>query len=243
MLEASTGKDRPVRQLLPSYDAQPDLLALYGDEGPYVRAGFVLSVDGAAVVDGGSRALSTRADRAVFRTLRAVCDVILVGAGTTRAEDYGTIRLLDDGRDWRAARGLPPLPRVAVVSRSLEIDERVYDGPRPLVVTCRSADTARLGDRADVVVAGDDEVDLRGALDQLAALGLGRVLCEGGPSLFADLLAGGLVDELCLTTSPLLVGATASLLPTELAPPRHVRVRHLLEEDGTLLARYDLGPA
>ena len=231
-----------MRQLLPSYDAQPDLLTLYGDDGPYVRGGFVVSVDGSAVVDGGSRALSGPADRAVFRTLRAVCDVILVGAGTTRAEDYGTIRLLDDGRAWRAARDLPPLPRVAVVSRSLDIDERVYDGPRPLVVTCRAADTGAVQDRADVIVAGDDDVDLRSALDQLAGIGLRRVLCEGGPSLFADLVAADLVDELCLTTSPLLVGETAALLPAELEP-RPLRLRHLLEEDGALLARYDLRSA
>ena len=230
-----------MRQLLPSYDEQPDLLTLYGHEQPYVRGGFVLSTDGAAVVDGGSRALSGPADRAVFRTLRAVCDVILVGAGTTRAEDYGTIRLPDAGGAWRAARGLPALPRLAVVSRRLDLDERVVSGPRPLVVTCAAADTAAVEGRADVVVAGQDDVDLPLALDLLAEQGLRRVLCEGGPTLLASLLEVDRVDELCLTHTPLLVGAAPGLLPEPLRPPRPLRLRHLLEEDGVLLARYAVG--
>src|SRR4051812_28657916 len=118
-----------IRQLVPTYDEAPDVLALYADAPPsYVRAGFVVSADGAAVVDGGSRALSGPADRLVFRTLRALCDVILIGAGTTHAEDYGTVRLTDEGAAWRAANGLPPLPRMAVVSNRLDIDERVLAG-------------------------------------------------------------------------------------------------------------------
>jgi riboflavin biosynthesis pyrimidine reductase len=229
-----------MRQLLPTYAEAVDLLAHYAGPATYVRAGFVTSVDGGTVADGTSRSLSGPADRAVFRTLRAVCDVILVGAGTARAEDYGTIRLTDDGAAWRAAQGLSALPRVAVVSRSLDIDDRVLAGPRPLVITCASADTARLGDRADVIVAGQDEVDIAAALDALAARGLGRVLCEGGPTLLEAIVRAGRLDELCLTTAPLLVGGARTLLPEPFATPVELSLEHLLEDDGVLLGRYTL---
>jgi riboflavin biosynthesis pyrimidine reductase len=232
-----------MRQLLPTAEGEPDLVALYAEPAlARVRGGFVLSVDGGAAVDGDSRALSGAADRAVFRTLRALCDVILVGAGTARVADYGTIRLTEQGVAWRTAEGLPPLPRVAVVSRSLDIDERVFAGERPVVVTCETAEVSRVADRADVIVAGTDAVDIALALDLLAARGLGRVLCEGGPTLLAAVLAAGRLDELCLTTTPLLVGRAPGLLPVGLDPPVGLRLRHLLEEDGTLVIRYDVTP-
>lgn len=229
-----------MRQLLPPYDGEPDLLALYDGAAAWVRGGFVLSTDGAAVVDGSSRALTGPADRRVFRTLRAVCDVILVGAATTQAEDYGTVRLTAEGAAWRAERGLPELPRVAVVGRSL--DPRVLAGPRPIVVTRATADTAAIASRVDLVVAGDEDIDLGAALDQLAEQGLTRVLCEGGPTLLASLLQAGRLDELCLTSSPQLIGAAPGLLPEQLAAPVPLRLLHLLEEDGVLLSRWSTDP-
>ncbi|GAC1609966.1 MAG: pyrimidine reductase family protein [Mycobacteriales bacterium] len=229
-----------MRQLIPPTESEPDLLALYGGGQSYVRAGFVISSDGVAVVDGSSRALSGAADRLVFRTLRAVCDVILVGAGTTHVEDYGTIRLTNEGAAWRQAQDLPPLPRVAVVSRSLDIDARVLGGPRPFVITYGAAAPPDL--HADVILAGDQEVDIAAALDQLAAQGLTRVLCEGGPRLLGSVVAAGRLTELCLTTGALLAGAGPGMLPTALDPPVRLHLEHLLEEDGALLGRYTTVP-
>jgi riboflavin biosynthesis pyrimidine reductase len=229
-----------VRQLVPPRDGEPDLVALYAQPAVYVRGGFVISADGTAVVDGGSRALSGPEDRAVFRTLRAVCDVILVGAATTKVEDYGTVRLTEDGAAWRRAQDLPDLPRVAVVSQRLEIDERVLAGPRPIVITSAAVDTSGL--EADVVVAGDDEVDLSLALDLLTGQGLRRILCEGGPLLLGGVIRAGRLTELCLTTSPLLAGAGPGLLPEPLGEPLKLRLEHLLEGDGVVISRYTTVP-
>lgn len=240
------GEHGQMRQLLPGPATDIDergLLALYADAPlSHVRGGFVVSVDGAAVLDGGSRALSGPADRLVLRVLRAVCDVILVGAGTTKAENYGRIGLTQEGASWRADHAQPALPRVAVVSRSLDIDERVLSGPRPIVVTCAAADTSRLDGRVDLLVAGDHEVDLAQALDALAGLGLPRALCEGGPSLLGSVAAAGRLDELCLTTSPVLAGPAQGMLPSCLGQPLGLRLRHLLEEDGALFSRYTTVP-
>jgi riboflavin biosynthesis pyrimidine reductase len=232
-----------MQQLLPS--ARPlaagDLLDLYDPgDAPLLRAGFVLTTDGGIAHDGTSRALQSPADEAVFHALRAVADAVVVGAGTARAEDYGPVRPRPDGRAWRAGRGLPEQPPLVVVSRSLALDPtaRFLAGPS-IVITCRSAPGR---DRfPDVVVAGDDEVDLTDALRQLRERGLTRLLCEGGPHLLTGLLRHGLVDELCLTHSPLLVGPAPTLLTQAQDRPVRLDLRSLVDGgDGVLLARYAL---
>ena len=213
-----------------------DLLDAYAaGPGRLVRGGMVLSADGSAVHDGTSRGLSTPADRAVFRALRAVCDVVLVGAGTARAEAYGPVPLAAPLRAWREERGLPSVPALAVVSRRLDLPAEL--ARTAVVVTCASAPHEGL---PDAVVAGRDEVDLAGALDQLADRGLRHVLCEGGPTLLGDLVAAGLLDELCATLAPVLAGPGPGLLARPLAAPVPLRLRSVVEHDGTLLLRWDL---
>jgi riboflavin biosynthesis pyrimidine reductase len=230
-----------VRLLLP--EPRPlspdDLLDLY-DPGPArsLRAGFVLTTDGGIAYDGTSRTLQTPADEAVFHTLRAVADAVVVGAGTARAEDYGPVRPRTAGREWRQARGLPEAPPLVLVSRSLDLDPtaRCFRGPA-IVVTCAAADGR---DRfPDVVVAGDEQVDLLEAIDQLAGRGLTRLLCEGGPQLLTTLLRARLVDELCLTHTPRLLGSAPGLLTEALPEPVDLDLQSLVDGgDGVLLARY-----
>ena len=219
-----------------------------GPSSTYLRAGFVVSTDGAIAADGSSRPLSGPADMAAFQALRAVSDAVVVGAGTARTEDYGPVRLRETGRTWRRENGRAGLPRLVVVSRRLDLDPgaRCFapDGST-VVVTCAGAPAAardRLAEVADVVVAGQSAVDLPAAVAALRDRGLTRLLCEGGPSLLADLLVASLVDELCLTLSPVLVGGAPGLLPTALGAPLPLRLAHLLDGgDGVLLARYEVG--
>ncbi|WP_370651675.1 pyrimidine reductase family protein [Frankia sp. Cj3] len=212
----------------------------------HVRSNFVSSLDGAAEVDGRSGALGGSADRRVFRTLRWLADVVLVGAGTAVAEDYGPVIVPPQRREQRLAAGQTPVPPVAVISGSLRLDPsaRLFGADvRPLVLTCRAAPADRyreLAAVADMLVCGDETVDLAAALDALAERGLGRVLCEGGPSLHAALAGASLLDELCLTLAPLLVGPDRIRIvggrrwPT----PVTMALGHVLEEDGSLFLRY-----
>jgi riboflavin biosynthesis pyrimidine reductase len=219
--------------------AEDELLDLY-DPGPapVLRAGFVLSTDGGIASHGTSRTLQTPADVAVFHALRGVADAVLVGAGTARREGYGAVRPRPGARAWRAARGLPAQPPLVLVTRSLDLDPggRCFAGPT-VVVTCAAA--SGRGQFPDVIVAGDEEVDLAEALPQLADRGLTRLLCEGGPQLLTTLLQQHLVDELCLTHTPLLLGAAPTLLTLPQDPPVALDLRHLVDGgDGVLLARY-----
>jgi riboflavin biosynthesis pyrimidine reductase len=214
---------------------------------PYVVVNMVSSVDGATTVGGVSGGLGGAADRRVFLALRGLADAVLVGAQTVRAEGYGPPRLDPAAVQRRQARGQPPLPRIAVVSRSLGFDwssALFADGAtRPIVLAPAAADPAgldRARERADVVVAGRDTVDLAEALAALARLGTGRVLCEGGPTLAGTLVAGGLVDELCLTLSPTLVGGAGAriLNAPGVEVPFGLALVHVLEQDGFLFLRY-----
>ena len=237
-----------MRRLHPTYDETVDLVEAYAypTGRPWVRSNMVSSVDGSAVVDGRSGGLSSAADKQVFGVLRGLCDVVLVGAGTARKEGYRAPRPKPDYADLRASLDQRPAPVLALVSRRLDLDpasELFTGADRSLVVTSQSSDAAareRLAEVADVVVAGDESVDVGAALDALAERGLTRVLCEGGPHLLADVAAAGRLDELCLTLSPHLVGGDGPriLSGTVVGDAARLELAHLLEEDSTLLARY-----
>ena len=235
-----------MRQLLPTAADSVDLHEAYAYpvDGPWVRANMVASLDGSAVKDGRSGGLGGPADKQVFGILRALCDAVVVGAGTARAEGYRAPRAKDADAERRRRHGQLPAPVLVLVSRGLDLDPAsdLFTGTeQTVVVTSGSSDTAardRLSEVADVVVAGDGDVDLAAAVDALAARGLRRVLCEGGPSLLADVAAAGRLDELCVTVSPQLVGGDGPriLHGTELDVVLQPAL--LLEQDGMLLARY-----
>ena len=208
-----------------------------------IRANMVASVDGAAAADGLSGGLQTPGDNRVFAALRDLADVVLVGWATAAAEDYGPPR--PDGTA-RSEWGLRPELPVALVSRSLNIDTstRLFEGNRPLVVTCERSSPERrieLSQHADVLVCGADTVDYGAARRALAERGLTRVLCEGGPTQLARVLGTGELDELCLSLPPLAAGPGAPRIVAGDAwdaSPQKLRLDGLLEEDGALFLRY-----
>lgn len=228
------------------------LAELYAYPQPqWLRANMVASADGAGSLDGLSAGLSSPADRRLFGLLRVLADVVLVGAGTARAERYKPARRRAELAGLRAAsvgEGRPPTPPIALVSRNLDLDvgsplfTAAPPDARTIVVTCASSpDDARAAAArvADVIVAGDLAVDLKEAMAALRQRGLGRVLCEGGPHLLGQIAADGLLDELCLTVSPVLAGPGASrVIAGDPFPARPMTLAHVLEDDGFLFCRY-----
>ncbi|HEU4947388.1 MAG TPA: pyrimidine reductase family protein [Kribbella sp.] len=215
---------------------------------PYLRANMVASIDGAVEVSGLSGALSSPDDQEVFRRLRMLTDVVLVGAGTVRAEGYSGLRLAKARQQWRREHGLPDNPRLAVVTSRLDLDPgspaMAESAVRPLVLTHAAAPADRLeavSQVADVVICGQEAVDALAVKAQLVALEMPQILCEGGPLLLGALTAADLVDELCLSVSPLLAGPGAGRITAgPLTPGLRRLVPHqvLAGDDGTLLIRY-----
>lgn len=229
----------------PAGDLDDDaLVASLLDAGEVLRVNFVSSVDGAATRDGLSGGLGDDADRRYFELLRRVADVVVVGAGTVRAEGYGPLRVSDASAAWRAARGLPPHPVFAIVSGTLDLDPRsriFTEAPvRPTVITTPGRDIAAFAELADVVECGaGSRIDADAAVAALRARGLTRILNEGGPSLFGALLAADLVDELCVTVSPTLeAGDARRIAHGQLPDPRGLELVHVLRSGSTLLLRY-----
>lgn len=217
---------------------------------PWLRANVVSSLDGASDVGGASAPLSSPADQRLLGLLRMRCEALLVGAGTIRAEGYGPIVLPEPHRRWRLAHGLPEHLTVVVVSGSLRLDPAApaftAAPTRPVVLTVAGAPAATrdgLAAHADVLEAGTGRVALPAAIALLHRRGLRQILCEGGPTLLGDLTTAGLVDEVCLTVSPMLAGpgaqrvvaGTAGIPAT--APPR-MSLRHVLSGGDHLLLRY-----
>ncbi|MCK0115598.1 riboflavin biosynthesis pyrimidine reductase [Isoptericola sp. CG 20/1183] len=240
----------PLRLLVPDVEELPPdpreerLAALYAlPAHTHVRVNMVASVDGGAWGDDGrSGSVNDAADWRVFRVLRALADVVLVGAGTARTESYTALER-PRGLEHHSARPL----ELALVTRSGRVPARTLDGPRlPWVVTgtagAATASAAVGEDRLVVVPEVGGAIDLEAGVVALAARGLGRVLCEGGPHLLGSMLEAGLVDELCVTTTPRLVGAgPGRIVGGPADEPRPARLARLLAApSGTLLASWDL---
>ncbi len=233
--------------MTPTRDELFDAYALPDRDASRVRMNFIESADGAVTLGGRSGALGGETDRAVMQVLRTMADVLMIGAGTVRAEGYGGVRLDEPDAAWRRERGLSEHPPLAVVSHRLDIEpghpvfaEAVV---RPFVVTHDAAPAGRrraLEDVAEVLVCGADGVDLAVALDALGERGMTQVLCEGGPHLFGSLLEAGLVDELCVTIAPRIVGGDAGRIDRG-APEADRRFRlasSFADDEGYVLLRY-----
>ena len=188
---------------------------------PWVIVNMIASADGATTVEGLSGGLGGPGDRAIFSLLRALADVVLVGASTVRAEHYGPPR--------KAGQ------KVAVVSRSAELDwtADLFTSGAGIAVLPEDGDAVPV----PTIRGGRGDVDLAAVLRQLEGQ---VVLAEGGPTLNGQLAAAGLIDELCVTVAPRLLGGGAKriVVGPPAAEPTTLELAHLLEEDGFLFCRY-----
>ena len=253
-----------VRQIYPEPADLDDrgLAARYGypdqaGSAPYwLRANMVASLDGAATVGGRSGGLSGRADQQVFAMLRALADVVLVGAGTARVEGYRPVKPRTEGVRWSWLReGRAPSPPIAVVTRRLDLDLEsplIAASPahaRTIVITTEAAPAERravVAATAELIVAGRESVDIVAAVTALAGRGHRRILTEGGPYLLSQIIEAGLLDDLCLTFSPVLAGPGADRIVADIGPlrepggvdARRLSLAHVLADDGHLICRY-----
>lgn len=212
-------------------------------DGPWLMGNFVSTIDGAAVVDGGSTAINDDDDLEMFAAIRAVPDFILVGAQTVRSEDYGPVELDEARRRKRLEAGLGEVPHLVVVTRSLDLqpEMRVFSNQERRVTILTTEDAPE--DRFDALSEVADVVRLKGTRpgDLLNYMRIAKVvLCEGGPSLMGQFIAAGLIDELSLTISPLLAAGDSVRMATGPAakPPVEMRLDRIHHGDRSLFLRY-----
>ena len=205
-----------------------DLLQIYaspiGRTTPWIRANLVSSIDGNPSVNGHSKELSDASDRRLFHLMRALADVILIGATSARNEPYRR-----------------HTKQVVVVTRSGDLPTEFFTGIPPLVITTEGMDQVvrqSLETKAEVIALGENEVDFEALLALFMSRGWSKVLCEGGPTLLGSLHTSGLIDEVALTIAPMLVGSGRSLLQEGTETKRDFILASLLQADGNLFTRY-----
>ena len=209
------------------------------------------SADGAATVDGRAAGLGNATDQEVLRLLRGLADVVIAGAGTVTAEGYGPAKARDEYRDMRAAAGQAAAPVMVVVSQRLQLDfdSTYFTGALqpPIVVTCTNAPADRLlaaRKVAEVVVAGEDQVSPALMVERARRRSAtGGSCARAARPCSARTAADGVLDELCVTISPKLVGGPSRrvLDGPVLDPPEALRLTQLLQDDQDFLfARYEI---
>lgn len=251
------------RDGLPQQELPEELRAFYagglGFGEQCVYANFVETLDGVVAIQELERsnalvADASEDDKFLMGLLRAFADVVLIGSGTLLASPKGRWRpagvyppAKEAFAELRGRLGKPEHPAVAVVTTgaSLDVTHPVL-ADATVLTTVRGAAKLEGVVRNLVAVTDGDRVDLRAALELLRSQGHSLVLAEAGPTTFGELLAGGLVDELFLTVSPVLAGRLASgrrlglvegveLLPQTRVAPRLLSLRRAGEH---LFVRY-----
>ncbi|MGN6753959.1 MAG: dihydrofolate reductase family protein [Intrasporangium sp.] len=243
-----------LRQIHPAPGADVPAVDAYArpdGRARHVSVNMVSSIDGAATLEGRVGTLTGPADQELLHLLRSLCDVLLVGAATIRAEGYGPIRTVRELEDRRRELGQAPSPRLAVVTRTLDLDlgSAAFTAAieRPILLTTELAGPDRVAAAravADVLVVGERSVDLGAALDLLTSQGLPRILSEGGPRVLSELFRTELVDELCLAISPVVVAGAEPRITSgpSLPAPRPMELGAVYERDGFLFTRWLRSP-
>jgi len=215
---------------------------------PYVVANMISTADGRATLGGRTEGISSDTDRVLFHSLRAQVDAVMVGTGTIAIERYGPLARRPEVRALRTALGLPESPLCVTASRSMElpVDAPLFGDPDSHVTVLTNSDREPPPCRCRLTVERlpGAELDLTACATLLRERhGIRAMLLEGGPTVLAAMLAAGLVDELFLSLSPLLVGGDEpSLLEgSALERPLSLELLSLLEEHGYLYLRYRMG--
>ncbi len=223
-----------------------DLATLYAaPPGAWLRCNMVSTLDGAANgPDGRSGSINNDADHVVFDLLRALSHVVVVGAGTVRTEGYPPLHVPEEWSQVRSALGLPETLPLVVVSRSGNVPATVRDASPGTVLFATTANATGFADaraslgEEQVIGCGEDEVDLSALVADLHGRGWTQILTEGGPHLTGSFLGAGLMDELCFTITPRVVGGEHPRPVGPAGVPMDLELTTLVEQDGTLMGRW-----
>ena len=268
----------PVHRLFPTPPETCSLRGLYLAEDlrsaslpePFVYGNYITSLDGRIALGaadtgpGVPDATANARDWRLFQELAVQADVLLASGSYFRRRARGSAQEIltietspetDDLREWRASRGLPHWPDVAVVSQSLDfpVPELLTRGGRRLwVLSPETASQEReailTGQGARVVRLPGPRIEGTAILRALTERGYGRIYNAAGPAVHHLLLAAGRPDRLYLTFAPRILagGEFFSLVSgPALSPSARFRLRSLyldrtaLEGDGQLFACYE----
>ncbi len=235
-------------QVFPVAGAQPDISSAYAwpEHGAWVRAMMVMSLDGAiSGSDGRSGSISSATDRLIMKQVRSFSDVVLIGASTMRAENYSPMKVIPEILDERRSQGLDDASVTAIVSASLDLPWELpafsESYRQPIVITTSDCDEAKADEASkhcELIRVTDIKNNPGAIIDSLAAMGLNRIICEGGARLLGDLTKAGCIDEFDVAISPTLANNGQALLHANFDAPQKLKLAHVLQDEGFLFTRY-----
>jgi riboflavin biosynthesis pyrimidine reductase len=252
---------------LPAFELPQALATAYpgslGFEAPCLFANFVETADGVVAIPSVEQsnkliAAGSAADRFVMGLLRACADAVLIGSGTLTASPGGRWTpkqaFPDAATDYerlRSALGLAPAPEVVILSSSGALDPSQALFEEGALVLTTDIGRTLLGDRlpaaSSVLSLGPGTaIDPIAAIGALRARGHRLLLHEGGPHVIGSFFEAGVVDELFLTVSPLLVGRTlldprlALVEGADLLPGVRARLLGVRRDTDHLFVRYGI---
>jgi len=215
------------------------------EDRPYLVLNMVTTADGRVTIGGRSGPIGNAADQDLFHALRTRVDAVMVGAGTLRAENYGRLVRKPERREARERAGLEPDPLAVIVSGRLDLpdDLPLLHAPEQKVLVATFSDRELPGTaQIEYLRSQEGAVDMTALLRELANRGIRSVLCEGGPTLNAELLRADGVDELFHCLAPKLAGEPDA--PTMVSGVLHEAIEmellSLMESDSHLFARFRL---
>ena len=228
----------------------PLLFDLYSTSNEQLwRTNMVSSVNGATSQGGRSAPISNALDRSAFRVQRSLASAVVVGSKNVIAEGYHAplSRPITIDPDGLPLHKYPPLVGGTNGSTSLAKSALLRDstekftiitsevGRRSIAIDLGATDRA-----ADVVICGDEQVDLVHARSVIDERFPGTKLVEGGPTLLTSMLNAGVLDQFSLTVTPKIAARTAPFIGDYETSLRNLRLyKHLVVSD-TLLLLYEL---
>src|SRR5688500_14009431 len=179
------------------------------EDRPYLVLNMVTTADGRVAIGGRSGPIGNKADQDLFHALRTRVDAVMVGAGTLRAENYGRLVRKPERREARERAGLAPDPLAVIVSGRLDLPgdlPLLHEPDQEVLIATFSEDEVEGDSKVEYLRFDGHSVDIPLLLRALRERGVRSVLCEGGPTLNAELLRAEGVDELFHCLAPKLAG-------------------------------------
>ncbi|MCK5039862.1 MAG: dihydrofolate reductase family protein [Candidatus Aenigmarchaeota archaeon] len=160
--------------------------------------------------------------------LRAECDAVMVGINTILKDNSGL-----------TSHGVGKNPLIVVVDSKCRIpsDARVFEG-NVVVGVCEGVKTDAVWNKAKVIACGKKQVDLKVLVEELALMGVEKLMVEGGGMLIASMLDLGLVDQVNVAVAPVILGRGIKLVEDELKLPVNLKLKDILELDEIVVLEY-----
>ncbi len=217
-------------------------------EKVWFRANMVQTLDGSIIDSQGKiESITNDVDKIVFRTLRQLSDVIIIGSNTAMKNQYEDIKISESNQEIRKKLKLQLKPRLAIVSNNLNISQDFLknwkESEQPIIYTHKQNESKvnNLIKDAEIFYCGQREINLRKVKQDLVSRSFKRILCEGGSQLLSSMFKANLIDELDLTLQVKLSQVKNALKITQghlFNPAIELKPIQVIQHERTLLLRY-----